>query len=138
MLISSDFEYESENGQSFCGNMTGTSSVVEFGPSVKELTFEFVRSSNESFYNVTVRQIDCGQTQKLSDGSLDEYDKNAEPKVDQFRAPEAEDSCNKNIDAREFLVQSPGYPSSYPNNQDCIITVYPAGDNICSLEIRYN
>ena len=83
-----DFDPSSKIAEAFCGNLTGTSSVVEFGPLSRQLTFEFIRNSDEMFYNVTVRQIDCSpqrDLQKLSDTPLDEYDKNAEPKVDQFR-----------------------------------------------------
>jgi hypothetical protein len=108
-----DSENESQPPQSFCGNLTGTSSVVEFGPSTKELIFEFSRTdadgdvdSDGSFYNVTVRQIDCEvpTTSKLSNdpnAALDEY---AEPKVDQARIQELDESCDRIIGAREFMV----------------------------------
>ena len=62
----------------------------------------------------------------------------AEPKVDRFRGNEVDESCNKVVDAKEFLVQSPDFPNAYPDNKDCVITVYPSSDNICSLEMRFD
>ena len=108
------------------------------------------------FYNVTVRQIDCGpepsslsqQKPELFETPEDDLEtygqrsspsQSAEPKVDRARVPEAEESsCNRNIDAREFLVQSPNFPDEYPNNRDCVVTVYPSSSNICSLELRFD
>ncbi len=130
------------NGEDFCGNLTGTTKVVKFDPTIEELKLDFETNNNSeneknSFYNVTVRQIDCGsEPQTFAEASLEVYGKTAEPKVDRFRSPELEESCNRNIDAKEFLVQSPDYPNAYPDNSDCVVTVYPSSDNICSLEIR--
>ena len=138
------------NEEEFCGNLTGTSKVVKFDPSTEQLKLDFETTNNKennndddkndknSFYNVTVRQIDCGsEPQKFVEASLEVYGgKTAEPKVDQFRSPEIEEPCNRNIDAKEFLVQSPDYPNKYPDSSDCVVTVYPSNDNICSLEIR--
>lgn len=118
--FSPDSENETQPGQSFCGNLTGTTSVVEFGPETNELIFEFSRTEADdadadddadgsgSFYNVTVRQIDCSAPLRLSNEPLDEYA--AEPKVDQFRNQEFGESCDKSIGAREFMVGTQPIP----------------------------
>ena len=112
--FSPDSENETQPGQSFCGNLTGTTSVVEFGPETNELIFDFSRTEADaddavgSFYNVTVRQIDCSAPLRLSNKPLDEYA--AEPKVDQFRNQEFDESCDKSIGAREFMVGTQPIP----------------------------
>ena len=133
--------------------MTGTSQLIQFEPTSGDLNLEFdtTHRDEDVFYNVTVRQIDCPPSpspqkpeQFEIQDDLETYGQrsspeSAEPKVDQTRVPETEEnSCFKNIDAREFLVQSPNFPEEYPNNKDFVVTVYPSSSNICSLELRFD
>jgi hypothetical protein len=138
--------------------LTGTSQLIEFNPASEDLNLEFdtTNMDKDVFYNVTVRQIDCRpeltslsspkpEQFETQDDDLETYGQRssppqaAEPKVDRNRVPETEEtSCLRNTDAREFLVQSPNFPEEYPNNKDCVVTVYPSGPNICSLELRFD
>ncbi len=40
--------------------------------------------------------------------------------------------------SQEFVLQSPNYPFPYPPNLDCVAVVFPADENICSLELRFD
>lgn len=47
-------------------------------------------------------------------------------------------NCNRYYAAPEFVLQSPYYPYTYPNDIDCVTTIFPAADNICALELRFD
>ena len=75
-------------------------------------------------FNITVRQISCANGTFEDDGLVG------------LRG--GLESCDKFVNAPEFLIQSPNYPFAYPNDVDCSTLVYPANDNICFLEVRFD
>ena len=69
------------------------------------------------YYNLTIRQLECdGENQLISriTQDTDEASKGSE-----YDYEEEEDSeslkCDQTIQASEFVLQSPKYPSEYPN-----------------------
>ena len=94
--------------------------TVDFPDAVASL--DVFRNGEGAFYNVTVRQIDCGS----EDGNVP------------FAARQEFDDCNRFYDAGEFVLQSPGYPRAYEPDTDCTATVFPSGPDVCSLELRFD
>ena len=67
------------------------------------------------YYNLTIRQIECDEeNQSIITEDTDEASKGSE-----YDFEEEEDSelpkCDKTIQTSEFVLQSPKYPSEYPN-----------------------
>ena len=67
------------------------------------------------YYNLTIRQIECDEeNQFIITEDTDEASKGSE-----YDFEEEEDSelpkCDKIIQTSEFVLQSPKYPSEYPN-----------------------
>ena len=93
-------------------------------------------------FNFTVRQINCPNHHSMTDLM---QDRSSHPDNHDTREGENWENenalarsnlpldCNQVIDQEEFVLQSPNYPSKYPNNVDCTTIVYPSSNNICAL-----
>ena len=83
--------------------------------------FFFNKSDNSigfcRYYNLTIRQIDCDEENQLISRITEDTD--VASKGSEYDYEEEEDSeslkCDKTIKASEFVLQSPKYPSEYPN-----------------------
>ena len=92
--------------------------------------------------NFTVRQIACSdhhlRVDSMQDRSTDidlhgTNDHENWPEENALARANFPQGCNQVIDQEEFVLQSPNYPSKYPNNIDCTTIVYPSSNNICAL-----
>ena len=92
--------------------------------------------------NFTVRQIACSDHHLRLDSMQDRStdidlhginDHENWPEENALARANFPQGCNKVIDQEEFVLQSPNYPSKYPNNVDCTTIVYPSSNNICAL-----
>ena len=119
-----------------CGNLTGQFKELPFDETMKILEIHSTQSSPTSF-NFTVRQIDCQENSSLATKTRDISDLLLDAHLGVRSNVVERDSgiqkCNQIIEAEEFVLQSPKYPSNYPNSIDCTTIVYPFNDNICAL-----
>ena len=93
-------------------------------------------------FNFTVRQINCPDHHSLTNlmqdrsSHQDSHDRHEGENWENENALARSNfplDCNQVIDQEEFVLQSPNYPSKYPNNVDCTTIVYPSSNNICAL-----
>lgn len=56
-------------------------------------------------------------------------------KSTKFGAPDV--YCSKIFREQEFFIYSPGYPSRYPTDQDCLYMIQAFSPHVCKIEIHF-
>ena len=131
---------ETEDGKEhkICGNLTGQ--LMEF-PFYNDIIDVRLFSTQwipnfAPFFNITMRQIDCPEIDLYTNEVEDITNLLLRAHLGGSRRTVERDSlpdCNEIVDKEEFILQSPNYPSKYPNDIDCTTIVYPSSRMICAL-----
>ena len=120
-----------------CGNLTGQFRDFPFkeNSSTLELFSTYRNRTSSPSFNLTVRQINC-QQEHMATNEVQVISKlllQAHLGVRNSVQKSSIGDCNQVIEQEEFVLQSPNYPSKYPNNINCTTIVYPSSNNICAL-----
>ncbi|XP_042148881.1 cubilin-like [Ixodes scapularis] len=137
------------NNVRYCNRqLEGQIRILDFKDSPRSITMHFITNDHNAgrgflgFY----KQLACEGHNRLPPGVPDrpvpaEPPSLFAPGFEPPRQPpdtQRQPSCDRLYALREFELESPGYPSSYPPGLDCRYFIRRLNDGICALRVTFN
>ncbi|KAM7303384.1 cubilin-like [Ixodes scapularis] len=133
------------NNVRYCNRqLEGQIRILDFKDSPRSITMHFITNDHNAgrgflgFY----KQLACEGHNRVPDRPVPaEPPSLFEPGFEPPRQPpdtQRQPSCDRLYALREFELESPGYPSSYPPGLDCRYFIRRLNDGICALRVTFN